>query len=89
MKGKLRDLVELYEKISDSAQERNNRLEDTLEVSDKFWDELSGLTRTLKDLSETLANQEPPALEPSLIKEQQEHLEVGHLDHIMLHLNLG
>ena len=77
MKKKLRDLVGLYEKITDGANERNNRLEDTMEVSDKFWDDYDNLSKTLKGLSETLAAQEPPALEPALIREQQENLEVG------------
>ncbi|KAH3698995.1 hypothetical protein DPMN_073941 [Dreissena polymorpha] len=75
VKAKLLDLCDLYERINAAAAERNNRLEETLEVSDRFWDELHQLTRSLKDLSDTLASQEPPALEPSLIKEQQETLE--------------
>lgn len=76
MKAKLRELVKMFEKINDGAQERNAVLEDTLEVSDKFWDELQGLTQQLKALSDTIANQEPPALEPAIIREQQETLEV-------------
>lgn len=77
VKAKLRDLVSMFEKINDAAQERNAVLEDTLEVSDKFWDDLQGLTQQLKTLSDTLANQEPPALEPAIIREQQETLEVS------------
>ena len=76
VKAKLRELVKMFEKINDGAQERNAVLEDTLEVSDKFWDELQGLTQQLKALSDTIANQEPPALEPAIIREQQETLEV-------------
>jgi signal transduction histidine kinase len=76
VKSKLLDLVTLYEKINDGANTRNIELEDTIEVADKFWDDLNSLQRTLKDLSDTLANQEPPALEPSIIREQQDTLEV-------------
>ena len=76
VKVKLRDLVNMFEKINDGAQERNAALEDTLEVADKFWDELQGLTQQLKTLSDNIANQEPPALEPAIIREQQETLEV-------------
>lgn len=76
VKEKLLDLVNLYEKINDSANGRSIHLDDTLEVSEKFWDELNTLTRTLKELSDTLNNQEPPALEPSIIREQQDTLEV-------------
>lgn len=76
MKSKLLDLCNLYEKINDGASNRGNHLEETLEVADRFWDDLHNLSRTLKDLQDTLANQEPPALEPSLIREQQDTLEV-------------
>ena len=76
VKSKLRDLCNLYERISDGAANRNARLEETLDVADRFWDDLHALSRQLKDLSDTLASQEPPALEPSLIREQQEALEV-------------
>lgn len=68
----------MYEKINDDANVRGNKLEDTLEVAEKFWDDLTNLSKTLKDLSDTLTNQEPPALEPSLIREQQDNLEVDH-----------
>ncbi|XP_052812935.1 uncharacterized protein LOC128240355 isoform X3 [Mya arenaria] len=42
--------------------------------TNKFWDELQQLTHTLKHMSDRLGNQEP-AVEPSLIREQQETLE--------------
>ena len=76
MKDKLLDLCHLYEKINEGANTRANKLEDTLEVGDRFWDDLHNLSRTLKDLQDSLINQEPPALEPSLIREQQDNLEV-------------
>ena len=79
VKSKLLDLVNLYEKINDGANTRSLAIEDALEVADKFWDDLNSLQRTLKDLSDTLANQEPPALEPSIIREQQDTLEVKFL----------
>ncbi|WAR09760.1 MYLK-like protein [Mya arenaria] len=42
--------------------------------TNKFWDELQQLTHTLKHMFDRLGNQEP-AVEPSLIREQQETLE--------------
>ncbi|KAH3823597.1 hypothetical protein DPMN_125406 [Dreissena polymorpha] len=48
--------------------------------TNKFWDELQQLTHTLKHMSDRLGNQEPtvePTVEPSLIREQQETLEVS------------
>lgn len=79
VKSKLLDLCNMYEKINEEANIRGNKLEDTLEVADKLWDDLNNLSRTLKELSDSLTNQEPPALEPSLIREQQDTLEVNYI----------
>ena len=66
----------MYEKAKSETEARNQHLEETLDVSEKFWDDLNGLLNTLKDLQDTLAIQDPPALEPRAIREQQEALEV-------------
>ena len=58
------------------TEERSKALTETIEVSEKFWEDLNSLMTTLKDLQDSLSNQEPPALEPSIIREQQEELEV-------------
>jgi hypothetical protein len=68
--------MDMYEKVKSETEARNQQLETTLGVSEKFWDDLNGLLATLKDLQDTLAFHEPPALEPRAIKEQQEALEV-------------
>lgn len=73
---KINELVDLYDDIKTTSQDRNQALEDTLEVSDRFWDDLNNLMGTLKELQDTLANQDPVALEPTVIREQQEVLEV-------------
>ncbi|KAK3581860.1 hypothetical protein CHS0354_032763 [Potamilus streckersoni] len=75
VKQKLMDLVKLYEKIINSSQDRNHALEDTLYVAEKFWDDYSTLNRTLANLQKSIAEQEPPALEPAIIRDQQETLE--------------
>ena len=69
--------MDMYEKVKTETEGRNQQLENTLDVSEKFWDDLNGLLNTLKDLQDTLAVQEPPALEPRAIREQQEALEVS------------
>lgn len=58
------------------TEERSKALTETVEVSEKFWEDLNSLMTTLKDLQDSISNQEPPALEPSIIREQQEELEV-------------
>ena len=76
LRQKVNDLVGLYDKIKADAEARNNALENTLGVSEKFWDDLNGLVGTLKDLQDTLVSLEPPALDPKSIREQQDALEV-------------
>lgn len=73
----MNDLVNLYDKIKSDAESRNQKLEQTLGVSEKFWDDLNGLMGTLKDLQDTLVSLEPPALDPQSIREQQDALEVS------------
>ena len=67
----------MYDKIKTETADRNVALEATLGVSEKFWDDLGGLVSTLKDLQETLVDQDQPALEPSAIREQQDALDVS------------
>ncbi len=77
LSNKVDELTALYNKIKSETQSRNQALEETLGVSEKFWDDMNGLMGTLKELQETLDGQDPPALRPSEIREQQETLEVG------------
>ena len=55
--------------------ERGAAIEQTMGVSEKFWDDIQGLMGTLKDLQDTLQSLEPPALYPQAIREQQDALE--------------
>ena len=77
LRQKVDELVDLYETIKHEPTDRNQALESTLGVSEKFWDELGGVNDTLKELQEQLAEQDKPALQPAAIREQQEILEVG------------
>lgn len=73
---KLNELINLYEGIKDATHSRTQALEDTLEVSERFWDDLHSLAGTIKDLQEAITQQDPPALEPAIIREQQDFMEV-------------
>ncbi|XP_041359579.1 microtubule-actin cross-linking factor 1, isoforms 1/2/3/5-like isoform X10 [Gigantopelta aegis] len=75
VKQKLDELLKLYADIQNNTDARGRNLEDTLEVSEKFWDDLNSLMGTLTDLQENVAGHEPPAIEPEAIREQQEELE--------------
>ncbi len=76
LKDKVEDLMKLYDKIKGEAEDRNSALENTLGVSEKFWEEVDNLANVLKDLQETMDNMDQPALEPYAIREQQDALEV-------------
>lgn len=66
----------MYEAIKAETESRGTALEQTLGVSEKFWDNLNGIVATLKELQETIASQDPASLEPEAIREQQEVLDV-------------
>jgi len=76
MQDKVADLMSMFDKIKTDTEEREKALEVALNVSEKFWDDLNGVMVSLKDLHETLQLQEQPALDPSIIREQQDVLEV-------------
>lgn len=78
MKTKLSELVGLYDNICQLSACRSRDLEDTLEVSEKFWEDYNNLCSTVRDLQDQITSQDPPALEPAIIREQQDLLEVTH-----------
>lgn len=66
----------MYEAIKTETESRGAALEQTLGVSEKFWENLNNIVATLKELQETLVSQDPASLEPEAIREQQEVLDV-------------
>jgi len=84
VKQKVDELVKLYEKIRADTTARNATLEQALDVSEKFWDSVTGVMDTLKELQESLAENEGPRFEPTAIQEQKECLQFvqGELDTI-------
>ena len=77
LKDNVEGMCNLYEKIRQGTAERNQALEHALGVAEKFWDDLNTLTANLKELEDNLAAQEPPALNPNDIREQQDVLGVS------------
>ncbi|XP_043207067.1 microtubule-actin cross-linking factor 1-like isoform X6 [Amphibalanus amphitrite] len=75
IKKKLGNLTKLWDHLQKATDDRGRSLEDALAISERFWSELQGVMRALKDLQEALGNQEPPAIQPSAIKEQQKELQ--------------
>ncbi|XP_076320048.1 microtubule-actin cross-linking factor 1, isoforms 1/2/3/4/5-like isoform X3 [Tachypleus tridentatus] len=75
IRQKLDRLNDLWDNIQKSTKNRGRSLEDALTVAEKFWDELNAVMKALKELQENLNAQDPPAIEPSAIQEQQEALQ--------------
>jgi len=76
LKEKIFHMLDTYETIRQTTQERNRVLEDTYRASEKFWENFNTLSGTIKEIQESLADQETPGFEPKTIKDQQETLEV-------------
>lgn len=71
IKRKLDRLNSLWNEVQKATNDRGKSLEDTLAVAERFWDELHNVMATLRDLQESLSSQEPPAVEPAAIQQQQ------------------
>lgn len=71
IKRKLDKLKSLWDDVQKATNNRGKSLEDTLDAARKFWKELNAVMATLKDLEDSLVCQEPPAVEPKAIQEQQ------------------
>jgi len=71
IKRKLDRLNSLWNEVQKATTDRGKSLEDTLAVAERFWDELHNIMATLQDLQDSLSSQEPPAVEPAAIQQQQ------------------
>ena len=74
IKKKLDKLTGLWHEIQGMAKDRSDNLEDALALAEKFWDELQQVMNNLKDLSDALNSQDPPAVEPRAIEAQKAEL---------------
>lgn len=78
IKMKLEKLNVLWVDVQKEVKIRDSTLNDTLNAAEKFWNELDLIMSKLRDLKDTLTNQEPVATELKAIQRQQNELqEVG------------
>ncbi|XP_046442948.1 microtubule-actin cross-linking factor 1-like isoform X3 [Daphnia pulex] len=75
IEGKLKKLSKLWDTVVSATGERGKSLEEALAVAERFWEELQAVMTALKELQETLVTQEPPAVEPAKIHQQQATLQ--------------
>lgn len=71
IKRKLDRLNSLWNEVQKATNDRGKSLEEALVVAERFWDELHNVMATLRDLQDSLSSQEPPAVEPAAIQQQQ------------------
>ena len=79
LQHKVDELQAQYDRAKSDTENRNRALEETLEVSEKFWDDVAGVSDALKELEDNLVTEidEPVPLDPSTIMEQQQALQVN------------
>lgn len=61
--------------MQNATQDRGRSLEEALAIAERFWEELQSIMATLRDLQDSLHAQEPPAVRPEVIQQQQEALQ--------------
>ncbi|KAM9365281.1 dystonin [Pholidichthys leucotaenia] len=75
VQDKLDRLVFLWTDIQALLEEREAKLLDVMDLADKFWCDHCALIVTIKDSQDLLKELEEPAVDPSVVKQQQEFVE--------------
>ncbi|XP_068505073.1 microtubule-actin cross-linking factor 1 isoform X7 [Syngnathus scovelli] len=73
--SRLLRLRSLWDEIRQRAEDRESKLNDVLDLSGKFWADVSALLSTLRDSQDIVKELEDPGVDPSLIKQQIEAAE--------------
>ncbi|KAL1115034.1 hypothetical protein AAG570_007065 [Ranatra chinensis] len=75
VKRKLERLSSLWEEVQEATRSRSKSLEEALAVAARFWAELQSVMSSLADLESSLSSQQPPAVRPHAIHQQQQVLQ--------------
>lgn len=88
MKRKLEKLNNLWNDVQKATSDRGRSLEEALALAEKFWSELQAVMSTLRDLQDSLNSQEPPAVQPEAIHQQQVALREikAEIDQVMIRI---
>lgn len=79
VQDKLDQMVFLWSDIQALQEEREAKLLDVMDLADKFWCDHCALIVTIKDSQDLLRELEKPGVDPSVVKQQQEFVEVGQI----------
>uniref|UniRef100_A0A8C5FBS2 Dystonin n=1 Tax=Gadus morhua TaxID=8049 RepID=A0A8C5FBS2_GADMO len=77
VQDKLDQMVFLWQDIQALQEEREAKLLDVMDLADKFWCEHCALLITTKDSQDLLKELEEPGVDPSVVKQQLEFVEVS------------
>lgn len=72
-------MVFLWSDIQALLEEREAKLLDVMDLADKFWCDHCALIATIKDSQDLLRELEEPGVDPSVVKQQQEFVEVRYM----------
>lgn len=88
VQDKLDQMVFIWNDIQALLEEREAKLLDVMDLADKFWCDHCALIVTIKDTQDLLRELEEPGVDPSVVKQQQEALEVRE-PHLIIDLSGG
>ena len=71
MKRKLDKLNNLWNELQKATNDRGRNLDEALALAEKFWDQLQAVMASLRNLEDLLHDQDPPAVQPAAIRQQQ------------------
>lgn len=77
VQDKLDQMVFIWNDIQALVEEREAKLLDVMDLAEKFWCDHCALIVTIKDTQDLLRDQEQPGVDPSVVKQQQESVEVS------------
>lgn len=83
VQDKLDQMVFVWNDIHALLEEREAKLLDVMDLAEKFWCDHCALIITIKDTQDLLKDLEEPGVDPSVVKQQQESVEVSELLVIM------
>lgn len=79
VQDKLDHMVFVWNDIQALLEEREAKLLDVMDLAEKFWCDHCALIVTIKDTQDLLKELEEPGVDPSVVKQQQESVEVSDL----------
>lgn len=77
VQDKLDHMVFVWNDIHALLDEREAKLLDVMDLAEKFWCDHCALIITIKDTQDLLKDLEEPGVDPSVVKQQQESVEVS------------